>query len=215
MNYKVKICGMTDLENVRLISELSPDLLGFVMVPTSKRFVSAETVATIGTPAHIARIGVIADANIEEIENIIATARLDGVQLHGNESADFCAALRKLLPRTLLIKALSGRSESLETDIRDFEDVCDMLLFDSTAGGQGGSGEMFDHSNLTNAGITKPFLLSGGLDASSVNQSIDALRNTTLAGFDFNSRIETAPGIKSVEKAAEAIKEVRNALSNN
>ena len=215
MSYKVKICGMTDAANVRSIGELSPDLLGFVLVPTSKRFIDAERVAKIDTPDHIGRIGVFADESAEDILRTLAFARLDGVQLHGNESADYCAALRRLLPRTLLIKALSGRSESLKTEIRDFEDVCDMLLFDSTAGGQGGSGEMFDHPNLTNAGITKPFLLSGGLDASSVGQSIDALRNTTLAGFDFNSRIETAPGIKSVETAAEAIKEVRNAFSNN
>jgi phosphoribosylanthranilate isomerase len=213
MNYKVKICGMTEGTNVSLINELSPDLLGFVLVPSSSRFVDAEKVGTIDTPDHIGRIGVFADESLEDIGKAIAIARLDGVQLHGNESADFCGDLRRLCPRTLLIKALSGRSEFLKADARAFEDVCDMLLFDSTAGGQGGSGEMFDHSNLTNAGITKPFLLSGGLDASSVGQSIDALRNTTLAGFDFNSRIETAPGIKSVEKAAAAIKEVRNAVS--
>jgi phosphoribosylanthranilate isomerase len=214
MSYKVKICGMTDAANVSSIGELSPDLLGFVLVPTSKRFIDAERVAKIDTPDHIGRIGVFADESAEDIRRTLAFARLDGVQLHGNESPHFCEDLRRRIPRTLLIKALSGRSESLEADIREYEDVCDMLLFDSTAGGKGGSGEVFDHSILINAGLTKPFLLSGGLDASSVAQAVTALRDTALAGFDFNSRLETAPGIKSVDMAADAIKEVRNAVRN-
>lgn len=212
MSYVVKICGMKYAQNIIEIGDLKPDLIGFVLVPTSKRFVDAATVSAIETPIGIRRIGVVADEPVDRVRELATRTRLDGIQLHGSETPEYCKRLRETSPEMLLIKALSGKSPSLPGDAKSFEGICDLLLFDSVANGEGGSGEMFNHSALTQAAIATPFLLSGGLDSSSVKDAAASLRDTALAGFDFNSRLETAPGMKSVSKSKEAIQEVRNVI---
>src|SRR6476646_1870617 len=111
---RVKICGITKLEQGRAIAELGASALGFICVAASPRYVAAEQIRQVvdQLPPHpqtgrlVDRIGVFANTTVAEISQVVAIAGLNGVQLHGAESPAFCAQIREALPDVEVIKAL-------------------------------------------------------------------------------------------------------------
>lgn len=209
MGKLVKICGITDRRNLEILAALEPDFFGFIFYPGSPRYVSSEKMRELRRIGSAKRIGVFVNTDEQTIASSVREYDLDGIQLHGSESADFCARVREQCGGILIIKAIAAKPDLLE-GAKEYEPSCDFLLFDTPTVAHGGSGLRFDASLLSNLTSPLPFLLSGGLDAGAVKDAAEALASCALCGFDFNSRLETSVGIKSETLARQAIQEVRS-----
>nr|MBA2750492.1 N-(5'-phosphoribosyl)anthranilate isomerase [Tatlockia sp.] len=114
---RIKICGITKPDQGKAIASMGANALGFICVPASPRYVTSRQIRAVREqlPDNVERIGVFANSTIPEIKQIVAEADLTGVQLHGDESPDFCVQLRQVLPQVEIIKALRVKnSQALE-----------------------------------------------------------------------------------------------------
>ena len=194
---------MREAENIREVEQLKVDMIGFIFYPKSPRCLY-ELPAYM--PVKAKRVGVFVNEDKKEIEIFADRFSLDYIQLHGNESPEYCHSLRATGLR--LIKAFSiARRKDFE-NIGTYEESCDYFLFDTKCEQHGGSGNQFDWSMLNSYKGKKPFLLSGGINPYSPPTLIE-LRHPQLAGFDLNSRFETKPGLKDVERLRHFLEELR------
>lgn len=188
----VKICGVTRLEDARLVVEAGADWLGINFWPQSKRHVDIERGAQIAAAARAVRadivvVGVFVNQSVDEITRAAELAGLDYVQLHGDESPELCAAIA-----TPVIKALAMRADADIARIGAYP--CDIYLIDTPTVGYGGSGRTFDWSLARAAVATqKSVVLAGGLTPENV---ADAVATVRPFGVDVASGVESAPGIK-------------------
>lgn len=197
---RVKVCGMNFPDNVAAVDALGVDLLGFVFYPNSPRCVATPPEKL--PPARAKRVGVFVDQDEDEILSAVGRYGLDGVQLHGAESPDFCRRLRgSLPPGTLLVKAVGVASSEDLTTALAYEEVADCLLFDTRCATHGGSGRRFDWSLLSRYRGNLPFLLSGGLGPGD-EERVRSFRHPRCLGVDLNSRFELSPGVKDVAALA-------------
>lgn len=194
---------MREAENIREVEQLKVDMIGFIFYPKSPRCLY-ELPAYM--PVKAKRVGVFVNEDKKEIEIFADRFSLDYIQLHGNESPEYCHSLRATGLR--LIKAFSiARRKDFE-NIGTYEESCDYFLFDTKCEQHGGSGNQFDWSMLNSYKGKKPFLLSGGINPYSPS-TLKELRHPQLAGFDLNSRFETKPGLKDVERLRHFLEELR------
>jgi phosphoribosylanthranilate isomerase len=205
MNVRVKICGITDLDTALFAASFGADAIGFVFAE-SKRKIDPHVAHVISErlPQHIQRIGVFVNETRERIEEIVKIANLTMVQLHGDESYDFCESIS--VP---VIKAFGIHSEDDLVEINKFP--CEWILLDSPIGKyRGGNGKAFNWSML--AGHTFPdkkIILAGGLDAKNVE---DAMRIASPFMVDVSSGVETE-GKKDINKIERFIKKAKNLSS--
>lgn len=189
--------------NIAAVAELQPDYLGFIFYSMSPRFieeVSAELIKFI--PSSIRTTGVFVDEELEKVKAYIFKCNLKAVQLHGNESASYCEEIK--LTGVEVIKAF-GISEGFNfTHLEPYLNGVDYFLFDTQTPAHGGSGKVFDWKLLQNYRFTTPYFLSGGIDLNHVG-SIKEIKDDRLYAIDINSKFETAPGLKDVEKIKEFI----------
>ena len=204
----IKVCGMKNVQNLEDICLLEPDYVGFIFVEQSPRFVGRNPdPALFRIPGKgIRRIGVFVDASEKYIREQLDQDRIDGLQLHGSESPQFCCKLRQ--EGITVIKALPSASLREKEALVQWKDAVDHLLIDSPSKGQGGSGHKFDWSLLEKVAIAQPFFLSGGIAPGDAG-SIRTLQHPLLYGVDVNSGFEQKPGLKDVEKLRHFIKELR------
>ena len=199
----VKVCGLTEAENIRQVEQCGADLLGFICYAGSPRFVPRPPAYL---PQTAQRIGVFVNATQEYILHRVAELDLHGVQLHGTEPPALCRALRQ--EGLTVIKAFAlHRPEDL-TATEGYVDACRYFLFDTPTPRYGGSGRAFDWTLLSHYHGTVPFLLSGGLRP----DSLDALRafsHPRWAGIDLNSGFETRPGVKDIGALAGFISTIK------
>lgn len=199
----IKVCGMTEAENIRDVEELGVDMIGFIFYPKSPRCL-CEMPEYL--PAKARRVGVFVN---ESKENILVYADRFGlqyIQLHGTESPEYCRSLRS--SGLHLIKAFSISLPKDMLAISAYKGLCDYYLFDTKTPQYGGSGNQFDWNLLHRYNSNTPFLLSGGINPYSV-KAIREFHHPRLAGIDINSRFETAPGIKDVERIEKFVQELR------
>lgn len=204
---KIKVCGMRDPANLRQLIDLAPDYIGFIFHQGSKRFVGniEESIMAL-VPEHIKKTGVFVDAERVEIENKIQKYALGAVQLHGKESAAFCRQIKE--EGTEVIKAF-GIDESFNFNtLNDYINSVDYFLFDTRTSQHGGSGRVFDWDFLKKYTLTLPYFLSGGLSVDNLDE-VKGINDTRLYAVDINSRFETEPGIKDLNKVKKAIELVR------
>lgn len=195
MNDKlIKVCGMSEAENIREIEQLNVDMIGFIFYPKSPRCL-CELPAYM--PIKAKRVGVFVNEDKKNIEMFADRFSLDYIQLHGNESPDYCHSLRATGLR--LIKAFSIAQRKDFENVAAYEESCDFLLFDTKCEQHGGSGKQFDWNTLNFYRGKTPFLLSGGINVYSPT-ALKKLRHPQLAGFDLNSRFEIKPGLKDVDR---------------
>lgn len=198
----IKTCGMRDADNIRAISELGIDWMGFIFWAPSSRYVSEKPSFL---PTRQKRVGVFVDARIEEIRSKADEYALDLIQLHGSESPAFCERL-KANSRQQLIKAFNiATQEDLEQTI-PYEGLVDYFLFDTKAKMVGGNGTQFDWSVLSAYQGNTPFLLSGGIGPDDA-EKVRNFHHPQLAGIDLNSRFELSPALKDIEKLKQFITE--------
>ncbi|KPQ35851.1 MAG: phosphoribosylanthranilate isomerase [Phormidium sp.] len=196
---RVKICGISQAEQGRAIVQAGATALGFICVKASPRYVTPEQIAEICQilpPCD--RIGVVANASIEEIRQVLEIAPLSGIQLHGDESPAFCQALRAALPELELIKALRIRQTAdLERSDR-YHDAIDGLLLDAYHPKHlGGTGKTLDWQTLQAFHPAVPWFLAGGLTPENIGEALSKLHPD---GVDLSSGVERSPGDKDLDK---------------
>jgi phosphoribosylanthranilate isomerase len=152
-------------------------------------------------PKSIQKVGVFVDATSEEIVEKIEKYDLQAVQLHGDESVEFCKTLKKNTPKGIDIIKVFSILDTFDFDLlKPFETVCDYFLFDTKGKLPGGNGSTFDWKVLENYPSTKPFFLSGGIginEMSAVNEI--SKTNLPIYAIDINSKFEIEPGLKNIE----------------
>ncbi|HTA63400.1 MAG TPA: phosphoribosylanthranilate isomerase [Bacteroidia bacterium] len=196
---KLKVCGLKNRENIIEILEYKPDFIGFVFYDKSPRYVGAELessfVQNISTSK---KVGVFVNESEIKMLDMASRYGLDYLQLHGNETAEFCKQIQKSIP---VIKAFQIDDDFDFSTLNEYEDACTYFLFDSKSKQFGGSGETFNWKKLKEYKLEKPFFLSGGIDLENIEQILlFKSRLPTLYTVDVNSRFETEPGIKNISK---------------
>ena len=205
----VKVCGMRDAQNIAAIARLTPapDMMGFIFhAPSPRNVCSMLPEALKALPSGIKRVGVFVDAPIERILETAYRYGLDLVQLHGEETPEICAELRGLGLGVIKAFGVALREDVDRT--AEYENTCDLYIFDTRTTNHGGSGVKFDHALLENYRGTTPYLLSGGLGPDDA-EHLAAARYPFCVGFDINSCFETLPGVKepaAIEKFIKTIK---------
>jgi phosphoribosylanthranilate isomerase len=203
---------MRHAENIREVEALHPDWMGFIFWPKSKRYVSSRPSYL---PTKCKRVGVFVDEDIEQVKCIADDYALDIIQLHGSESPEQIACLSTLTARPSIIKAFNIATKDDLKATEAYEGIADYFLFDTKGTSVGGNGEKFDWSVLDTYDGSVPFLLSGGIgpgDAESVKDflaSCPSPLTSKCIGIDLNSRFETVPALKDINKLRAFIKEIR------
>ncbi len=204
---KVKVCGITTLEQLVHLKDAGADYAGLIFYEGSKRFVvphlanKAAEVKEVG----IKKIGVFVNADYDTIIKAINDYGLYAVQLHGDETDEFCL---ELMDKVEVIKVfrLSGIN-NINNLTAPFENVCHYFLFDTETKEYGGSGKQFDWNILQNAIINKPFFLSGGIGPDDVDK-LNAFEHSQFYGVDVNSCFEKGPGIKNMTAVQDFINNI-------
>jgi phosphoribosylanthranilate isomerase len=206
----IKVCGMREPENIAQVSALRPDYLGFIFYPGSSRFVGddpTDLFASIPAADGIVRTGVFVDQPTGTILDYARRFQLGAIQLHGSESADTCRVLQE--NGLEVIKAFGMDADFDLTRLEEYDPVCDFFLFDTRTSGHGGSGQPFDWQILQNYSLDKPFFLSGGLGPENIGD-LHKVPGGGLYAVDLNSRFETAPAMKDIEKLKQAFTLLRS-----
>lgn len=223
---KLKVCGLTQFNQIRELVALKIDFLGFIFYEKSPRYVlnylSLDEISTIN---HQGKVGVFVNENVEKIIEISEKANLNFIQLHGDETEDFISELKqKLNPKIEIIKVIRIGNQSpneLQKTISQQPKTINYLLFDTDSKAFGGTGKTFDWNILNDIEISIPYFLSGGISLENVENlknfvKVNLHENKTLTklkqpfDIDINSKFEIEPGIKDVEK----IKEFKNLIKN-
>lgn len=197
---RIKICGITQLDQGYAIAQLGATMLGFICVPSSPRYVPSEKISNIlnKLPKSIQTIGVFANTSIEQIYQIVLETGLTGVQLHGNESPDFCDRLRQMLPQIELIKALRIKCSATLLQTQDYFNSIDALLLDAYHPQHlGGTGKTLDWNSLQQFSPSCSWFLAGGLTPDNIQEALQQLKPD---GIDLSSGVERSPGDKDLEK---------------
>ena len=190
----IKVCGMRDAHNIREVEALGIDMMGFIFAPQSPRYLDA-------VPAWLprcSRVGVFVNAAPDEIIGKSRQYRLTHIQLHGNETPQYCRQIRNATGLHV-IKATTPQAAQA------YEDDADMFIFDTPGGG---TGTKFDWTQLDLYHGNRPFLLAGGIGPDDA-QAVAAITHPQFAGVDLNSRFEIRPGLKDPEKIRTFIKKIR------
>ena len=202
---KLKVCGMRYTDNIRAVAAIEPDYLGFIFFEGSSRYVS-ESIPKL--PTVLKKAGVFVNASYDTIVKKINTYDLQAVQLHGDESPEFCKSIQAL--NIEVIKVFSIKSEFNFELLRPFEPVCDFFLFDTKGPLAGGNGYCFDWSVLEKYPPKKPYFLSGGIGLESI-EALQEFKKSTAAiycyAIDVNSQFEIAPAQKN-KKLLEKFKQL-------
>lgn len=192
---KWKVCGMRDLGNIEDVATFEPDFMGFIWASKSPRYVGEEFKIP-ALPKTTNAVGVFVDASVEKIADLARKASFEWVQLHGQESANDILKLK-----SLGLKVIKAISVSNENDLLACVGEPDLFLFDTKKGEQvGGTGMAFDWTMLQAYKKSIPFILAGGLGEENVAEAVSLSAQFPIYALDFNSKLESMPGVKDIEK---------------
>lgn len=197
-----KICGLSDAAAVQAAVEHGADMLGFVFYPHSPRNITAAQSEELlrDVPSGIDRVGLFVDPETDFLDQILAKARLDLLQLHGDETPERCRAISIYfgLP---IIKAIKVSTKADLKIAKDYEDAVDWLMFDARppvdGALPGGNGRAFDWTILKGVEFKRPWLLAGGLTPENL---AEAVNQSGASAVDVSSGVESAPGRKDPAK---------------
>ncbi|MXV52312.1 phosphoribosylanthranilate isomerase [Pedobacter sp. HMF7647] len=200
---------MRDAENIVGLAALNPHYLGLIFYPQSKRFAGDLNPGILKhVPGKIIRTGVFVNASKAEIGEKISQYGLKAVQLHGDETPQFCNEIKNL--NVEVIKAF-GLDESFDFGrLNQYIEYCDYFLFDTQTAAYGGSGKSFDWSLLQHYTLSKPYFLSGGIDEVNID-SILEMTDERLYAIDLNSKFESEPGLKDLAKLDKVFRKLKTA----
>ena len=216
---------MRDGENIRQVAELGANYIGMIfwgksprnvtMIPTHAGIIPDRTNSQLSTlSSQFKRVGVFVDEMPQNIITRVVNYKLDVVQMHGHEQPTVIRNLRATLDPDIRAniqfwKAISISNRSDLDICKDYEDCVDAFVFDTKCTCMGGSGQQFDWSVLADYDGEKPFLLSGGIGPDDAER-IKAFHHPKCMGIDLNSRFETEPGLKDINKLKAFIQTIRS-----
>ena len=200
-----KICGITNLDDANVAVENGASAIGFIFYEKSPRTISINNAKSISKhlPKTIARVGVFVNHEKDFIYEAISEVPLDMIQLHGDETPDFCNQFD-----VAILKALRIKNEA-SLSVMDQYDVAVFLLDTFSNDQYGGTGETFDWSVL-NRKFKTPIILSGGLNSENILDAIDAVNPSAV---DVNSGVESSPGKKDFNKLKSLFKNLNKTQS--
>ena len=195
-NVKLKICGMKEIENIKEISALNPDYLGFIFWEKSKRNMTLDSIPELLETTK--KVGVFVNQSTEVILAKAQKYDLQAIQLHGQESVAFCTELKNSLLKDVEIIKVFSILDTFDFEVlKPFEAVCDYFLFDTKGKLPGGNGTTFDWKVLEKYPSSKPFFLSGGIGLEEIDLTKEILTtNLPIHALDLNSKFESEPGLK-------------------
>jgi len=199
---RVKICGITRVEDALSAVENGADAIGLVFYEPSPRYVNISQAMEIANiiPAFVSVVGLFVNAEAAFVNTVISQVKLDLLQFHGDESPEECASYG--LP---FIKAIRVKSDTnLVQCAKDFSASKALLLDAHAEGVAGGTGQIFDW-NLIPPGLTKPVILAGGLNVQNVAQAIQQVQPYAV---DVSGGVESSKGIKDAAKIAAFMQQV-------
>jgi phosphoribosylanthranilate isomerase len=197
---KIKVCGITSVEQLNELQDIGVDYAGFIFYEKSPRFVGSHLL----TGDHVKKaglsvnkVGVFVNADEAQILKMVDEWGLDVVQLHGEESPVFC---EKISNHVKTIKAFRvNDQELLSYKIAPYENVVDFFLFDAMGEQYGGTGNQFNWEVIADSNISKPFFLSGGIGPSDISSIISFVgKGINCFAVDVNSKFELQPGKKDM-----------------
>ena len=204
MTTRIKMCGLTRLEDVEAAVGAGADAIGLVFYPPSPRYVDLATAATLAraVPPFITIVGLFVNADAATVKATLAAVPLHVLQFHGDEDETYCRQFdrpyfkaARVRPGMDLLQYAAGFPSA------------QAILLDAFVDGYGGGGKVFDWSVIP-VGLDKPIVLSGGLDAGNV---VEAIARVRPAAVDVSSGIERSKGIKDAEKMRAFVAAVRSA----
>lgn len=203
-NIKIKVCGMRETENIKTVSQLRPDYMGFIFYKDSPRFVGDDFKIPVLTD--VKKVGVFVNASVDEMKTAYRKHKLDYLQLHGSESPGTCMKLKA--EGICVIKVFSVHDDFDFEETKPYSQSVDFFLFDTKGKYHGGNAKTFNWHILEKYNQDKSFFLSGGLNADNI-ASIDKIKAMNLHAVDLNSGVEASAGMKDINK----IKEIQNILA--
>ena len=204
---RVKICGITTVEDALHVAHSGADAIGLVFYKKSSRYVNVDQAIEIceALPPFVSVVALFMNASTECVHEIIADVPCNLLQFHGDESPEFCESFA--LP---YIKAVAMTHDDGEFDFEEYADGYQEargFLVDSHAPGEaGGSGEVFDWQDVP-VDYPKPIILAGGLSPENVAAALDSV---DVYAVDVSSGVESEPGIKDPDKVDKFMQEVRS-----
>jgi len=205
MNTRVKICGITRVEDMVVCARAGADAIGLVFYPSSPRCVDIGRAQAIirRLPPFVTRVGLFVDPAVETVETAQAALHFDLLQFHGDEPAEFCN--RFGIPYLKAVRVQPGLD--LVQYAARYRHAQGLLLDAFVAGAPGGTGQTFDWA-LIPPDLPLPVVLSGGLTPDNVGEAIETVKPWAV---DVSSGVEAAKGIKDAAKIAAFMQGVRNA----
>jgi len=201
----VKVCGITQEDQYKLLEQQQVDMVGLNFYPPSKRFVTLPW-SKPNQQTSTQRIGVFVNPEMEFLLDMIDQYNLDLVQLHGNETVDFCKEVDSWIP---VIKAFGIDDTFSFATLAPYQNFVKYFLLDTKSAFYGGSGLKFSWHKLAEYNYDKPFLLSGGIRLEDIDDILK-LEHKALAGIDVNSGFEISPGVKDLDKINKMLKIIHN-----
>lgn len=195
MRCRVKVCGVTSVADVQMLCVAGVDAVGLVFYAKSKRNVSIEQASAIcrAVSPFVTTVGLFLDADADFVREVLAAVPLDVLQFHGSESPDYC----RQFPRPYLkAVGMKGLAEGFTTYAERYADAQGFLVDSHAPGAAGGTGEIFDWTQVPQH-YAKPIILAGGLNPENV---AEAMHTTQVYAVDVSSGVESAAGIKDAAK---------------
>ncbi len=199
MTVEAKICGLSTPDTVDAAVQFGARWVGFVTYPRSPRHISTETMRALGArvPRSVARVGLFVDPDDALLDEKLATGALDLLQLHGAETPERVAAIRRRTGKPVMKAIKVAQAADVERGIAAYAAVADRLMFDAAEGIlPGGNATPFDWSILSGQTVPLPWFLAGGLTPDNV---AEAVRVTRAPAVDVSSGVESSRGVKSIE----------------
>jgi phosphoribosylanthranilate isomerase len=203
---KIKLCGFRDEESLKVAVKQKCDFLGFIFCDKSPRNISLSQASALlmMIPSDIKKVAVVVDATFEFLQKIIDNLSPDFLQFHGSEDIQFLKEFRQKFPQIKIIKAFRINNEADLELVKNFEDYCDLFLFD---GQNPGSGEKFNLEILKDFKSKKDWFLAGGINIDNV---LEMLQISGAKMIDISSGIEEIRGTKSPKLIIEFMNKVRS-----
>ena len=212
---RIKICGLTRVEDVQAVAAAGADAIGFVFYPNSPRYVTPQQAASLiaAMPPYVTAVGLFVNASVEEVRAIAAVAPLSLLQFHGDETPAHSAAIAAAV-NTPFVQVFRVKPDTSAEDLLEYEQryraaspLFSSLLLDTYVDAYGGAGKVFDWS-LVPEELAPRVVLSGGL---SVHNATDAVVRVRPYAVDISSGVEASKGIKEASRVRAFIAAVQDA----
>ena len=209
MRTRVKICGITRIEDGLAAARAGADAIGLVFYPNSSRFVETEMAASIARamPPFISKVALFVNATADEISAVLQQVPIDLIQFHGNECPEYCAGHGR--PYIKAIRMKEGIDLLAERD--RYDTACGLLVDSYVPGIPGGTGETFNWSLIPRE-IAGEIVLAGGLEPRNVHEAVTTVRPW---GVDVSGGVEISGGIKDATAIQQFVTGVQHGDRNN